>query len=195
MLSKPSTSRVSLDQPLWLQPPFLPSFRCHLPSGMTPWHPGNPHRAFTPLADTLAPFPPLTGPGTVDEILYIEAAAGTPANSVLSQSASPYFMVINAAPTASDPISFTDSLSSLPFTTTDAAVVHLWVAYNGYLLPVTDGGSLLQAPGGGGAYLVPVDGADGTYSLRWIMDADLAGALGGSKVLLSSLPVLAVASS
>ena len=103
-------------------------------------------------------------------------------------------MVINASPTASDPISFTDSLTALPFAA-DAAVVHLWVAYSGYLLPVTDGGSLLQAPDGGGAYLVPADGAEDTYSLRWIMDADLAGTLGGSKVLLSSLPVLAVASS
>ncbi|KUI62227.1 hypothetical protein VP1G_09355 [Cytospora mali] len=135
----------------------------------------------------------ITSPGTVDEILYIEATgSSTPtSNTALSQStSSSYFMAINTSSTASDPVYFTDSLSSLP---SDA--VHRWTAYSGYLLPVTDSGSLLQAPSGGGAYLVPVDGVDDTYSLRWIMDADVATSVGGSKVLLSSLPVLAVASS
>ncbi|ROW00240.1 hypothetical protein VSDG_03435 [Cytospora chrysosperma] len=108
-----------------------------------------------------------------------------------------YFMAINTDPAASDPVWFTDSPASLPDT-----AAHRWVAYGGYLLPVDGAGHLVSAPLGGGAYLVPVSSssssaaaAAGTYSLRWIMDAGVAEGLGGTKVLLSSLPVLAVASS
>lgn len=105
-------------------------------------------------------------------------------------------MAINTSPAASDPIYFTASLSALPVPDADAdALVHLWAAYGGYLLPVTDAGRLLSAPLGGGAYLVPAAGAPGTYSLRWIMDAGVAAGLdGATKVLLSSLPVTAAAS-
>lgn len=132
------------------------------------------------------------GPGTLDEILYIESTEeASISTSVLAQSADAYFMAINSSSTATDPIFFTDT----PAGALSAEIVHHWVAYSGYLLPVTASGSLLEAPGGGGAYMVPVDGVEATYSLRWIMDADLASELGGSKVLLSSLPVLVVSSS
>ncbi|ROV89325.1 hypothetical protein VMCG_09632 [Cytospora schulzeri] len=154
----------------------------------------------TNVPDTIEQAVNITSPGTINEILYIEATSATATTADLSS----YFMAINTSPTASDPIYFTDSLSSLSSllpeadadTDTDTTtLVSHWVAYSGYLLPVTDSGSLLSTTLGGGVYIVPVSGVDGTYSVRWIMDASVAAGLGGAKVLLSSLPVLAVAAS
>lgn len=163
----------------------------------------------TGIPDTVEQAIDITSPGTVNETLYIEATeTNTNIPAGLSQSATgaagggtgpSYFMAINTDPAASDPVWFTDSPASLPDT-----AARRWVAYGGYLLPVDGAGHLVSAPLGGGAYLVPVSvssdsvsaAADaGTYSLRWIMDAGVAEGLGGTKVLLSSLPVLAVASS